>query len=150
MQVAARDDMRKTLVGMQVFFLWLLNSLLGFWLFYVARNALLTGLALYYVKDQTSRAWRAAFWDRAYFAIGGLAYLIFLFAIHGYLKEGAARGAGLQRFARVAAIELSIVAVFDLTLSWMEHVILTPAALALHLAEVFGAVGLFCVERRSR
>lgn len=139
-----------------VFLAWLLDSILGFWIVVVYRNALLSGLAVYYVGESMPRAWRARFFDRAFFVIAGLAYLICIFVIDGYLRDGLTRGDVFRRFARVTGIELLALFPVDVFTSFLQRSLLGRYSLIVLPAELIlgGALLVHSIlarrERRRR
>ncbi|MGC9522718.1 MAG: hypothetical protein ACP5HG_12660 [Anaerolineae bacterium] len=115
---------QKWLKQILVFLAWAINSALGFWMMVVVRNAMLSALAVYYVGESMPRAWRARFLDRAYFVIVGLVYLIFIFAVDGYLRDGLPQRDVFRRFARVAGIQLLVLFPAELFTSLLQRSIL--------------------------
>jgi hypothetical protein len=99
-----------------VFLLWALTSVAAFWLMIISREVLTVGFAAFYVKDSMRRAWQIRFVDRMYFIIAGLAVLVFIYIIEGYLTDGIEKDDIFRRFARVVGIELLLLFVCDLTL----------------------------------
>jgi hypothetical protein len=87
----------------------------------VIRNAFLGLLASFYVGDSMPRAWRARFFDRAYFVFAGLGLLIFIFAIDGYLRDGLERNDAVRRFAKTIGLQLLILFPADLTTSLLQR-----------------------------
>ena len=125
-----------------VFFAWLINSALGFWVMVVSQHSLLAVLAVFYVGDSYPRAWRIRFFGQAYFAIGGLALLIFVFVIDGYLKDGLPKRDVLRRFARVSGIQLLILFPLDLLTSLLQRSILERFSIGVMILELLGGAGL--------
>ncbi len=125
-----------------VFFEWVVNSALAFWVMVVLRQALLAALAVFYVGDSYPRAWRARFWDRAYFVLAGLALLIFVFAIDGYLKNGMPTGDVSRRFARLVGIQLLILFPADLLASLLQRSLLGRFSVAVIVFESLVGIGL--------
>lgn len=125
-----------------VFVAWAINSALAFWVMVVLRNALLAGLAVFYVGDSYPRAWRARFVDRAFFVFAGLALLIFLFASDGYLKDGIPKHDVLRRFARLLGIQLLILFPADLLTSLLQESLLGRFAIVVMVIELLGGAGL--------
>jgi hypothetical protein len=122
--------------------LWFLVSALGFWAMIVIRHALMSGMAVFYVGDSMPRAWRARFYDRAYFVIAGLIYLIFIFAIEGYLWDGVPLRDLFRRFARLAGIEGLILFVADLFTSIIQKTLLGRVSIILAVVELVLGGGL--------
>ncbi|MCL6429406.1 MAG: hypothetical protein K6V36_00930 [Anaerolineae bacterium] len=102
-----------------VYPLWLLAGALGLWLLATLRHALLTALALYYVRGSAARGWRAGFCDKAGIVAAGLAWLVFVMATESYLREGAEKGLLLRRSALVLGLEVLVIAVAHLSLCLM-------------------------------
>jgi hypothetical protein len=125
-----------------VFFAWLINSALGFWVMVVSQHSMLAVLAVFYVGDSYPRAWRVRFLDQAYFAIGGLALLIFVFIIDGYLKDGMPKRDVLRRFARVTGIQLLMLFPLDLLTSLLQRSILERFSIGVMILELLGGAGL--------
>jgi hypothetical protein len=125
-----------------VFFAWAINSALAFWVMVVVRNALLVSLAVFYVGESNPRAWRARFWDRAFFVFAGLALLIFLFASDGYLKDGIPKGDVLRRFARLLGVQLLILFPADLLTTLLQESLLGRFAIIVVIVELLGGMGL--------
>lgn len=142
----------KTLINhILVFFAWLISSALGFWVMVVSRHSLLAALAVFYVGDSYPRAWRARFWDRAYFVIGGLGLLIFVFAINGYLKDGQPKQDVLRRFARVCGIQLLILFPLDLFTSLLQRSIVGRFSIVVMVVELLAGSALlvYSLKRKS-
>jgi len=133
---------RKVINHILVFFAWLISSALGFWVMVVSRHSLLAALAVFYVGDSYPRAWRARFWDRAYFAIGGLVLLIFVFFIDGYLKDGLPKRDVFRRFARIVGILLLILFPLDLLTALLQRSILGRFSIGVMMLELLGGGGL--------
>jgi hypothetical protein len=131
---------------------WFVNVLLAFWVMVVLRQALLSSLAAWYVGDSMPRAWRARFYDRAYFVIAGLVYLILTFVIDGYLRDGLAKGDTFRRFVQVTAIALLILFPADLLNSLVQGSTrssgLGQLSLALAALELLGGAGLLAYAIR--
>jgi hypothetical protein len=102
-----------------VYPLWLLAGAVGLWLLATLRHALLTGLALYYVRGSAVRAWRAGFCDKAGIVVAGLVWLVFVTAAESYLRSAAERGLLLRRSALVLGIEVLVIAAAHLSLCLM-------------------------------
>jgi hypothetical protein len=126
----------------KVFFAWLVVSVLGFWIFVVLREAILSLLSAFYVGESARRAWRVRFLDRAYFIIAGLAYLVFIFAIDGYLRDGVQRRDVLRRWARVLGIQLLVLFPLDLTAYFLGRSFLEQFGVALLVLELVVGGGL--------
>jgi hypothetical protein len=133
---------RKLMKHVAVFLAWAFNSILAVWVMMVVRNALLAAMAVWYVGDSNPRAWRARFWDRAYFVFAGLGLLIFVFAIDGYLKDGMPKGDVFRRFARVVGIQLLILLPADLLTSLLQRSFLGRFSIFVIVIELIGGVGL--------
>lgn len=133
---------RKWYDALIVFLVWLLVSAIGFWMMIVIRHALMSGMAVFYVGDSMPRAWRARFWDRAYFVIAGLIYLIFIFAIEGYLWDGVPLRDLFRRFARTVGIESLILFVADLFTSIIQKTMLGRVSVILAAVELVLGGGL--------
>jgi hypothetical protein len=125
-----------------VFVAWAINSSLAVWVMMVVRNALLTALAVWYVGDSNPRAWRARFWDRAYFVFAGLGLLIFIFAIEGYLQDGRKTNDIFRRFARAVGIQLLVLFPADLLTSLLQQSLLGRYSVAVMVVELLLGVGL--------
>ncbi len=93
---------------------WLTNCVLGLWVMISLQQTLLATLAVWYVQDSNVRGWRARFYDRAYFVIAGLLYLIFIFVNDGYLRDGLKKGDTFRRFVKITGIGLLILFPADL------------------------------------
>ena len=109
-----KQFMKRWMQQILVLIAWLANTLLGLWVMIVVRQTLLTALAAWYVGESFPRAWRARFYDRAYFVVAGLIYLIAIFLIDGYLRDGLAIGDTFRRFVHVTAIGLLMLFPADL------------------------------------
>ena len=134
--------LRKLWHHVGVFFAWALDSALAFWTTVVIRQALLAALAVFYVGDSNPRAWRARFFDRAYFVFSGLGLLIFVFAIDGYFKDGMPKRDVVRRFARVTGILALILFPADLVTSLLQRSLLGRFSIAVMLLELLLGVGL--------
>lgn len=125
-----------------IFLAWLANVALGFWILVVLHNMLLTILAAWYVGESVVRSWRARALNQFYFPISGLIYLIFIFAVDGYLRAGLEKRDLIRRFVKVTAIELLILFPADLLISLAEQSIFERSSLLLIALELVGGVGL--------
>jgi hypothetical protein len=112
--------MKRWIQQILVLLAWLGNVLLGLWVLILVRQTLLTALATWYVGDSFPRAWRARFYDRAYFVIAGLIYLIAIFVIDGYLRDGLAVGDTFRRFVQITGIGVLMLFPADLMTSVLE------------------------------
>ena len=107
-----------------VFLAWAVNTILGFWVMIVVRQAFMSTLAVLYVGDSIRRAWVARFWGQAYYVIAGLIFLIFIFVVDGYLKDGRPKRDVFRRFCTVAGVELLILFVADVVTSLTQGTVL--------------------------
>jgi len=133
-----------------VFLAWAVNTALGFWVMVVARQALMSTLAVLYVGDSVRRAWVARFWGQAYYVVAGLAYLVFIFLIDGYLKDGTRVRDVLPRFALVAGVELLILFLADVINSLTQQSLLGTVSLILLPVEGVLGIVLLVVARAVR
>jgi hypothetical protein len=131
--------MNQLLQQAAVFLAWALNTVLGFWVMVVVRHSFMAALAVLYVGDSIRRAWVTRFWGQAYFAVAGLIYLIFIFFIDGYFKDGLAERDLFRRFSRIAGILLLMLFVADLVTSLIQRTMF--GRLSLILLPVEGVVG---------
>ena len=132
--------MRKLAHQITVFLAWAVATALGFWAMVVVRQALMSNLAVYYVGDSVRRGWMARFWGQAYYGIAGLIYLIFIFVVDGYLKDGRPKRDVFRRFCAVVGGELLIIFVADVVSSWMQSAVL--GRLSRILMPVEGTIGV--------
>lgn len=124
-----------------IFLTWAMSSALGFWIMATWRAALLSSLAVLYVADSMQRAWRARFYGQAYTVIAGLLYLIFIFAIDGYLRDGLKHGDLFRRFVKTIGIEMLVLFPADLLTSLVETTLLQgPGTLVIIAELVLGAL----------
>ena len=82
--------MRNLLDQVLIFVAWAVATVLAFVVMVVGRSSLLTVLAIVYVRDSVRRGWHVRFWGQVYYMVAGLAFLIFLLVVDGYLKDGRA------------------------------------------------------------
>ena len=134
----------------KIFFAWLVVSALGAWIFVVTREAMLSLLTTFYVRDSAPRAWRVRFLDRAYFIIAGLAYLVFIFAIDGYLRDGLPKRDVLRRLARVLGIQLLALFPLDLTTYLLQRSLLGEWAIVVLVVEILGGAALLFYSNRAK
>ena len=134
--------MGKVIRQVLVFSASLINSALGFWVMVVSQHSLLAVLAVFYIGDSYPRAWRVRFFDQAYFAIGGLVLLIFVFIIDGYLKDGLPKRDVFRRFARVSGIQLLVLFPLDLLTSLLQRSTLGRFSIGVMTLELLGGGGL--------
>ena len=146
------QGMKKILQHAGVLLAWALNVALGFWVMVVVRHSFMATLAVLYVGDSIRRAWVTRFWGQAYYVVAGLAYLIFIFVIDGYLKDGMSSGDVFRRFARVSGILLLMLFVADLVTSLIQQTMFGRLSLILLPAEgLLGAALLaFSILTRPR
>lgn len=97
-----------------IFLLWALSSVLSFWTMIVARQTFLISLANLYVQDDIVRGWQARFFDKVFFIVAGLIWLIAVFFIEGYFRDGIFKHDVWRRAARVFGIELLVLFVFNI------------------------------------
>ncbi|MCU0520107.1 MAG: hypothetical protein MUF84_05380 [Anaerolineae bacterium] len=116
--------MKRIADQMMVFLAWAVTTTLGFWVMVVVRQAFMSSLAILYVEDSIRRGWTARFWGQAYYVVAGLVYLIFIFVVDGYLKDGQPKRDVFRRFCTVAGLELLILFVADIVTSLMQGVVL--------------------------
>ncbi len=133
-----------------IFLLWVIVCALGAWALIIVRHALIGGLAVYYVQDSYPRAWQVRFIDRAYYVIAGLTYLIFIFAIEGYLKDGLPKHDVFRRFARTAGIEALLLFVGDLFTSLIQKTLLGRVSIILTVVELVVGGALFAYSIVSK
>lgn len=132
--------MRGFLGQVLIFLAWAVATVLAFVVMIVGRSSLITVLAITYVGDSMQRSWRVRFWGQAYYVIVGLAFLIFLFVVDSYLKDGRAHHDVLRRFLRVTGIELLILFVADLAVTLTQGAAPQPFGIArLPVAGLVGA-----------
>jgi hypothetical protein len=112
--------MRNFLEQILIFLAWAVVTALAFVVMFVGRSTMITVLALAYVGDSVRRGWRVRFFGQAYYVVAGLAFLIFIFVIDGYLKDGRARHDVLRRFFRATGIELLTLFVAYLIVALLE------------------------------
>jgi hypothetical protein len=134
----------------KIFIAWLLVSALGAWLFVVTREAMLSVLSTFYVGDSARRAWRVRFVDRVYFIIAGLIYLIFIFAIDGYLRDGLPKHDVLRRLARVLGIQLLALFPLDLTTYLLQRSLLGQWAIVVLVVEILGGAAFLFYSVRAK
>ncbi len=136
----------------KVFFAWLVVSVLGFWIFVVLREAILSLLSAFYVGESARRAWRVRFLDRAYFIVAGLIYLIFIFAIDGYLRDGLSRRDVLRRLARVIGIQLLVLFPLDLITYFVGRSFLEQFGVVLPIVEILagGALLFYSIKAKPK
>ncbi len=135
--------MRRLADQIAVFLAWAVATALGFWAMVVVRQALMSSLAVHYVGDSVRRGWVARFWGQAYYAIAGLVYLIFIFVVDGYLKDGRPKRDVFRRFCAVVGGELLIIFVADVVTSWVQSTML--GHLSRILIPVEGIIGVTMV-----
>ena len=126
-----------------VFAAWAVTTVLGFWVMVVVRQAFMSTLAVLYVEDSIRRGWTARFWGQAYYVIAGLIYLIFMFAVDGYLKDGRPKRDVFRRFCMVAGVELLILFIGDVVTSLTQGAVL--GRLSRMLMPVEGILGVAMV-----
>jgi hypothetical protein len=97
-----------------IFLLWALSSVLSFWTILVAHQSFQVSIANLYVQDDIVRGWQARFFDKVFIIIAGLIWLIAVFFIEGYFRDGIAKHDVWRRAARVFGIELIIFFIFNL------------------------------------
>jgi len=113
--------MKKILQHAGVFLAWAVNVALGFWVMVVVRHSFMATMAVLYVGDSIRRAWVSRFWGQAYYVVAGLVYLIFIFVLDGYLKDGMHDGDVFRRCAGVSGALLLILFAADLATSLIQE-----------------------------
>ncbi len=135
--------MRSLLNQVLIFVAWAVTTALAFVVLIAGRSSLVTLLAIAYVGDSVRRGWQVRFWGQAYYVVAGLAFLIFLLAIDGYLKDGRAHSDVLRRFFRVTGIELLILFAAELVVALAQGAI--SQQLGVVLLPASGLVGVILV-----
>jgi hypothetical protein len=145
--------MKRWIQQILVLLAWLVNVLLGLWVMIALRQTLLATLAAWYIGDSIPRAWRVRFYDRAYFVIAGMVYLIFIFAVDGYLRDGLEKGDTFRRFIQVTAIALLILFPADVLTTLAQGPAQGPGARQLSLIlitiDLLGGVALLIYALRK-
>ncbi len=134
----------------KIFIAWLVVSALGAWIFVITREAMLSVLSTFYVRESAPRAWRVRFLDRAYFIVAGLAYMVFIFAIDGYLRGGLPKRDVLRRLARVLGIQLLVLFPFDLTTYLLQRSLLGQWGEVVLVIEILGGAALLFYSVRAK
>lgn len=143
--------MKRIADQMMVFLAWAVTTVLGFWVMVVVRQAFMSTLAVLYVEDSIRRGWTARFWGQVYYVVAGLIYLIFIFAVDGYLKDGQPKRDVLRRFCAVAGLELLILFVADVVTSLTQGVVLGQLSRIIMPVEgILGVAMLVYARGKSR
>lgn len=129
---------------------WLIVSALAFWILVVFRQALLSLLSTFYVRDSAPRAWRAGLVDRVYVLVAGLLYLIFILAMQEYIRMGITNNDVLRRLARLVGIELLVLLPIDVTTSLLQRSFANPVGLLLFVVEIFGGGALLAYSIKAK
>jgi hypothetical protein len=141
-----KETMKRWVQQILVLLAWLGDTLLGLWVVIAVQQTVFTALAVWYVQDSNVRAWRARFYDRAYYVVAGLGYLIFIFILDGYLRDGLEKGDTFRRFAKVTGIGLLILFPVDLLNllihGWAQGARLGGYSLLLLVLELLGGAAL--------
>jgi len=135
--------------SVQVLLLWVISSALSFWYVLVSRNAFLAVLSAWYVKDSSVRAWQLRFWDKVYFIVLGLGWLIYVFWSEAYYGDGIDSRDLYPRFARTTWPVLVLLLAVDLLLIYLQGGERSLLRWALVITEGIVGAGLALIALRS-
>lgn len=105
-----------------VYFLWVVDLGLAFWLIFISRTVFLGIFALFYKAGAWAYSRRVDLADKVFLLILGLGWLIFMIVVEAYFRAGALHDDLLKRFARVTGPVLLGIFGVDLILFWLQGV----------------------------
>jgi len=108
------EKSKKWFIHVLVFLLWALSNALSLWMLVAVRQGFLVSMTNLYVKEDIVRGWQARFFDKIFFIIAGLVWLIGIFLIESYFRGGIEKHDVWRRAARIFGVELFILCIFDL------------------------------------
>ena len=95
------------------YLIWFLVGGLGLWLIFLFRTNLVEDVLFMRVSG-----WQVGAIDRWFVYVGGGVWIVVIFLLEGYLRQGAEQGKLIIRSGKVLAIQLTLVA-----LSFLIHAI---------------------------
>lgn len=140
-------EKRSWLVYIGMYLAWAIVAALGFWLLLVSRQVF-TYVAARYVGDDIVRGWQVRFYDKVFFIVVALFVLALFTLTESYLRKGIARRNVVQRFAKIAGVELLVLFVLDVVLVVLQgFVAIGWSRWLILVAELGIGVALFAVGR---
>jgi hypothetical protein len=142
--------MNKIIRYLVAYIMWVVNSGLALWLFFISRNFISSFLALFYEPGNLTYGYQVEFIDKISSILLGLGWLIFVIITESYFRVSVEKGNTLKRITRVTGGVLLAIFIVDLLLFWLQGAGGSTWLRWLILAVELGFGTLFLVLAKTR